>query len=1137
MEDRWLSSQDLEPLFWTPQLVGKASAWWGHVPFAFWLIAKTKPQLLVELGTHHGVSYAAFCEAISRLRLSTRCYAVDSWTGDPHAGAYEEDVFAELKEFHDKRYASFSQLVHRTFDEARSDFADGTIDLLHIDGFHTYETVRHDFETWRAKLSSRAVVVLHDTNERQRDFGVWRFLDELKQEFPAFEFLHSHGLGVVAVGADAPEAVKRLCGLTNGAEIAALRERFSLIGARWIAEQERSNLAARARTLESQVRAAKDEITQRSTQISDLQSLLSKAQKQRDDGLREKDQELREKDRVIGEQQARIERLNQVLGDQQAEIAQTNELRKQLADARRRPGKVLRDLVRHRVLTYLSTKSPPLPARMTVRLVKSAQKRDPNRSLGTSVVSDAPERTLGWREPAAVLDEWKKTILVVSHEATRSGAPILALNIIQQLSPRYNVVSLILGAGELTDHFRQASASLYVADRIRMTDQDLDNVIQDIVAQNQLAFGIVSSVESRGVLRALKAAGVPTVSLIHEFSSYIRPRSAFPDVLTLSTEIVFSSKMTLENAIADFCLCPGASIHVAPQGKCNVPTNPGVASDASVEKAWLTSLLRPERGSRKFLVIGIGKVELRKGVDLFLDCATIIKNQSGGEKFQFAWIGDGFDPECDGAYSVYLADQINRAGLGPQMRILRSTSQIELAYQCADLLLISSRLDPLPNVAIDALIAGLPVLCFEMTTGIADFLSDSGLGEQCVAQYLDTHDLARKVMALADSDELRAIVSERSRAAAKSAFDMNAYVAKIEAIATQAVGNEALVKQEVDAILASGKFRSDFFKHSSTESLPEEKIIEDYILRAAVGLVVRKPMPGFHPTVYSWLQAREGKTNGDPFVDFLRKGLPEGPWLQRVIQNRDIPKSPPDAKPRVAAHLHVFYTDQLAGMVERLKLNASAPDLFISVPTEDKAAEAREAFLGYRGQIIDVQVTPNLGRDIGPLVTQFGPALSASYDIIGHLHTKKSAHVANRPTAEAWITFLLENLLGGKDGGAMLDSILSSMASDPMIGIVFPDDPHVMSWTGNRKYAEDLSARMKCGELPEQFNFPIGSMFWMRSAVLKKFVELDLTWDDYAPEPLPYDGTLIHAIERLFGVVPAAMGMTCAVTNVRGLTR
>src|SRR5208282_5421585 len=205
-------------------------------------------------------------------------------------------------------------------------------------------------------------------------------------------------------------------------------------------------------------------------------------------------------------------------------------------------------------------------------------------------------------------------------------------------------------------------------------------------------------------------------------------------------------------------------------------------------KLWLTRNLRPEAGNRTFLVIGLGSVELRKGVDLFIECATIIKRRPGGERFQFVWIGNGFDPEREAAYSAYLADQMQRAGLGTQMKILRATSEIQLAYQSADLLLLSCRLDPLPNVAIDALMLGLPVLCFEKTTGIADFLSESGLGEPCVAEYLDTHDLARKVMALADSDELRASVSERSRAAAESAFDMNAYVSKIEAIAMQAVG-------------------------------------------------------------------------------------------------------------------------------------------------------------------------------------------------------------------------------------------------------------------------------------------------------------------------------------------------------------
>ena len=150
-----LTSRDIEPLFWTPELLGQVSAWWGHAPFAFWIVANSEPRLFVELGTHSGVSYAAFCEAVSRLRLTTRCFAVDTWVGDPQSGSYDENVFSNLRSFHDQHYAAFSQLLRRTFDEANGDFADGTIDLLHIDGFHSYEAVRHDFETWRPKLSDR----------------------------------------------------------------------------------------------------------------------------------------------------------------------------------------------------------------------------------------------------------------------------------------------------------------------------------------------------------------------------------------------------------------------------------------------------------------------------------------------------------------------------------------------------------------------------------------------------------------------------------------------------------------------------------------------------------------------------------------------------------------------------------------------------------------------------------------------------------------------------------------------------------------------------------------------------------------------------------------------------------------------
>src|ERR1700722_318832 len=112
-------------------------------------------------------------------------------------------------------------------------------------------------------------------------------------------------------------------------------------------------------------------------------------------------------------------------------------------------------------------------------------------------------------KPDSILDPQKKTILVVSHDATRSGAPILALNLTQQLSPRYNVISLLLGGGELTNDFRLASALLYVADQTNLSDRQLDNAIEDITTRYPFTFAIANTVASRRALRALKEGGVP----------------------------------------------------------------------------------------------------------------------------------------------------------------------------------------------------------------------------------------------------------------------------------------------------------------------------------------------------------------------------------------------------------------------------------------------------------------------------------------------------------------------------------------------------------------------------------------------------------------------------------------------------
>ena len=167
----------LGPLFrqsmlWIPQR-NNPSAWAEHVPFAFWLIDILRPSTIVELGTHAGVSYSAMCQAVKSLGLSTRCFAIDTWKGDEHAGLYSDNVYQELATFNDQHYGAFSRLVRSTFDDALRHFADGSIDLLHIDGFHTYDAVRHDFVSWLPKLSPNAVVLFHDTNVRENNFGVF----------------------------------------------------------------------------------------------------------------------------------------------------------------------------------------------------------------------------------------------------------------------------------------------------------------------------------------------------------------------------------------------------------------------------------------------------------------------------------------------------------------------------------------------------------------------------------------------------------------------------------------------------------------------------------------------------------------------------------------------------------------------------------------------------------------------------------------------------------------------------------------------------------------------------------------------------------------------------------------------------
>jgi hypothetical protein len=237
---------------WTPDLITE-SAWLEHAPFGFWIVGALRPRTIVELGVHRGFSYAVFCQAVQRLQLPTRCFAIDTWRGDEQAGYYGDNVYDAVCA-HNRRYDSFSRLIRSDFSDACGAFADGSIDLLHIDGCHGYEAVRHDFEAWLPKLSKRGVILFHDTAEYAPGFGVHRLWDELSARYPSFAFEHGHGLGVLGVGEKLPPPLRDLFDVSaSAASTQIIRAAYERLGEAVGAAQRLAELREQARRLEAVV--------------------------------------------------------------------------------------------------------------------------------------------------------------------------------------------------------------------------------------------------------------------------------------------------------------------------------------------------------------------------------------------------------------------------------------------------------------------------------------------------------------------------------------------------------------------------------------------------------------------------------------------------------------------------------------------------------------------------------------------------------------------------------------------------------------------------------------------------------------------------------------------------------------------
>jgi hypothetical protein len=259
---------------------------------------------------------------------------------------------------------------------------------------------------------------------------------------------------------------------------------------------------------------------------------------------------------------------------------------------------------------------------------------------------------------------------------------------------------------------------------------------------------------------------------------------------------------------------------------------------------------------------------------------------------------------------------------------------------------LPSRLDPLPNVAIDCLGAGLPMVCFDNASGIAEYLSIASLKKYCIAEYIDPASLAHKVVQISKNKHVKSALSKTFLKVFEKNFNFNVYIKNLIKLCKSASQIATFEKNDVDKIMRSNLFRTDYCYPSSNSPYhqrieyfvpPKRSMVVQYVRSWRVkSLGLRKPFPGFNPNIY--LDGHPNINNVDPLVDFIDKGRKPGPLLlishnllsQQGIRNiKEIQN--------VCLHIHAFHTDIfIEDIYPLIILNKTRPFLFLSTNSHKK---------------------------------------------------------------------------------------------------------------------------------------------------------------------------------------------------------
>lgn len=229
--------------------------------------------------------------------------------------------------------------------------------------------------------------------------------------------------------------------------------------------------------------------------------------------------------------------------------------------------------------------------------------------------------------------------------------------------------------------------------------------------------------------------------------------------------------------------------------------------------------------------------------------------------------------------------------------------------------------------------------------------------------------------------------------------------------------------------------------------------------------------------------------------------------------------------------MHLYFDDLIDSSMRYADAMPEESDIYFTVCTEKMQTLVQEAAKALAPRKVAVIRMENRGRDVSSLLVAAAPYVF-DYDVVCFAHDKKSGQTKPITIGQSFAYKCLENVLGSR---AYTKNILSAFAHNPRLGMLMPPPPNHAAlfgsigneWTTNfdnvAALAKELELHVDIDPQKEPVS-PLGTMFWFRPDALKPLYDKGWAYEDFPEEPNGCDGTLLHAIERIYGFVAQSQG-------------